>query len=149
MSHDADAIANALIERANRNQRPLTPMQIIKLVYICHGWMLGLYGRPLVKQHIEAWRYGPVISSVYQKLKRYGGDHVTDKISVTDVQFDPLEDDLIDQVVEKYSHLSGIYLSRMTHAAGTPWYTIWTREGQNSIIPNDLIEEHYAQKAAA
>ena len=36
-------------------------MQVLKLVYYCHAWMLGLYGRPLIRQPIEAWRYGPVV----------------------------------------------------------------------------------------
>ena len=155
MSHDARAVANVLIDRANEMGRPLTTMQIIKLVYICHGWMLGLYQRPLIHQPVEAWRYGPVISKLYHSLKRFGGGHVTERIPAEDSQFDDLEDDLIRQVVEKYSHLSGISLSSMTHAHGTPWHKVWNMEipasvvGQNPLIPNDLIEEHYAQKAAS
>lgn len=148
MAHHALAVANALIERSSAKQRPLTPMQVIKLVYICHGWMLGLYHRPLISQPVEAWRYGPVINSVYQELKKYGNSHVTDKIDVATEEFDNLEDDLINQVLDKYSSLSGIALSKLTHAAGTPWHIIWTERGKNSIIPDDLIEEHYAQKSS-
>ena len=124
-------------------------MQIIKLVYICHGWMLGLYRRSLIEQSVEAWRYGPVISKLYQGLRKYGGSRVTKEIPAKDGNFDEFEDDLIEQVFSKYSSLSGIALSRLTHAVGTPWHTIWHMVGQNSIIPNDLIEEHYAQKARA
>ena len=149
MAHDARAVANALIERANQENQPLTPMQIIKLVYICHGWMLGLYGRPLIRQSVEAWRYGPVVSALYQGLRQYGDTHVRQPISTDDGQFDEYEADLISQVWEKYKHLTGISLSRLTHAPGTPWHTIWNMQGQNSIIPQDLIEEHYARKARA
>lgn len=149
MSHDARSVANALIDWAAENQRPFTPMQIIKLVYICHGWMLGLHGRPLIFQPVEAWQYGPVISTVYQGVKQFGGSHVTGKIEARDGEFDEIESDLIEQVCDKYSRLSGIALSRLTHAQDTPWHTIWNMYGQNSIIPNDLIEDHYAEKARA
>ena len=149
MSHDARNVADALIERASQNGRPLTPMQIIKLVYISHGWMLGLYDRPLITQPVEAWKYGPVVNDVYQTFKAYGGSHVQDTIGSDREVFDAIEADLLDQVESKYGGLSGIALSRMTHAPGTPWYTIWNMDGQNAVIPNDLIEEHYAQKARA
>ena len=36
-------------------------MHAIKLVYLCHGWMLGIYGRSLIGEPVEAWRYGPVV----------------------------------------------------------------------------------------
>lgn len=149
MSHDARSVANALIGWAFENQRPYTPMQIIKLVYVCHGWMLGLYRRPLILQPVEAWRYGPVISVVYQGVKQFGGSYVTGKIEAQAGDFNEIERDLIEQVCAKYSHLSGIALSRLTHSAGTPWHTVWHKAGKNSIIPIDLIEEHYAQKARA
>ncbi len=149
MPHDSRAVANVLIKEASDKNNPLTPMQIIKLVYICHGWMLGLYGRPLIKQPVEAWRYGPVIGNLYQGLKKYGSSHVTAAIPARDGDFDEFEADLTEQVRNKYSHLSGIALSRLTHAVGTPWYTTYHMEGQNSIIPDDLIEEHYMQKAKA
>lgn len=147
MSHDARVIANNLIGRANDANCPLTPMQIIKLVYICHGWMLGLYGRPLIVQPVEAWRYGPVVDDLYQSLKKYGSSHVPKRIADQEGDLDEFELDLVRQVAEKYWHLSGVALSRLTHAPGTPWDIVYNQHGQNSFIPNDLIEDHYAQKA--
>lgn len=151
MAHDVRAVANALIEKSMRDNRPLTPMQIIKLAYICHGWMLGLYHRPLINNTVEAWRYGPVVGELYQALKWYGSGYVSQPIGMAPEfeQLDPQETDLIEQVWEKYGQLSGIALSRLTHAAGTPWFRTWHAHGQNAPIPNDLIEEHYAQRARA
>ena len=145
MAHDAMALANRLIDQS---EHPLTPMQIIKLVYICHGWMLGLYKRPLIRQPVEAWRYGPVVSDVYQGFKRYGGEHIREPTGFNaEEEFDEYEEDLYRQVVEKYGDLSGIALSSITHATGTPWHIVWHRNGQNAVIPNDLIQEYYTQKA--
>ena len=73
MKHDARSVANSLIEKSIEAGSCLTPLEIIKLVYFCHGWMLGLYRRPLIKQNVQAWRYGPVVADVYHCLKQHGG----------------------------------------------------------------------------
>lgn len=147
MSHDARVVANSLIKRACDDSSPLTPLQVVKLVYFCHGWMLGLYKRPLIRQHVRAWLYGPVVAEVYRILKRYGGMPVEVEIKVPEESFDEQEGDLISQVYLGYGSLTGIELSQLTHAPGTPWYKVWYEEGQNAIIPNLLIQKHYTEKA--
>ncbi len=151
MKHDARTIANSLIERGVEAGSYLTPLEIIKLVYFCHGWMLGLYRRPLIEQNVQAWRYGPVVADVYHCLKKHGGDPVANPIqfsrSMPQEDFDEFESDLVRQVYDVYGHLGGITLSRLTHAPGTPWHTVWRSEGKNSTIPNALIQDHYAAKA--
>ncbi len=150
MAHDAGVIANMLIKLGAEKNRPFTPMQIIKLVYICHGFMLGLYHRPLIIQPIEAWKYGPVIETLYASMRKYGGSHVTKEIR-TGLSFkskgklDEYEQDIVEQVFNKYSYLSGIELSTLTHQEGTPWYIVWhERGGKRGIIPNDIIESYYS-----
>ena len=142
-THDARAIANALIRRGIKRKQPRDPLQVIKLTYLCHGWMLGLYHRPMSTQPVLAWRYGPAIPVVYHEVKRYGRKPVLSLIRWQDEGFDGLEDDLIEQVFDAYGQFSGIDLSMMTHAKGTPWHQIWHREGKNAEIPNSLIEEHF------
>ena len=151
MKHDARTVANSLIEKSIEAGSHLTPLEIIKLVYFCHGWMLGLYRRPLIEQNVQAWRYGPVVADVYRSLKKHGGDPVADPIQfggpTLQKAFDEFESDLIRQVYDVYGDLGGITLSRLTHAPGTPWHTVWRNEGKNSTIPNALIQDHYAAKA--
>ena len=150
MTHDARAVANALFDKSQDAERYLTPLQIIKLVYFCHGWMLGLYGRALISQPVEAWLYGPVVVDVYRNLRKYGGNFVTDRIKRGgNAEFDDDEADLINQVHSEYGPLSGIELSKLTHAPGTPWHEIWHQSGRNSIIPNGLIGRHYARIASS
>lgn len=149
MAHDARAVANALFDKSHYAERYLTPLQIIKLVYFCHGWMLGLYERALISQPVKAWLYGPVVVDVYRDLRRYGGKPVTDRIGrVDNTEFDDDEADLIGQVHSEYGPLSGIELSKLTHAPGTPWHKIWRQSGRNSTIPNKLIRRHYAKIAS-
>ena len=147
MLHDARSVGNELIRRAHEAERDITPMQVLKLVYYCHAWMLGIYGRPLIRQPIEAWRYGPVLPDVYRSLRQCGRDPIPLLIdNVPDEHYDHQERHIIDQVWEQYGPLTGLQLSSLTHAPGTPWHTTWRKWGQNSIIPNTLIERYYRRE---
>ena len=123
--HDARNVANEFIRRASESGGQFTHLQVQKLVYYAHAWMLGLYGRPLIEESFEVWRYGPVVSSVYYCLSHYRGSPITEAIPLhqSDKEpYDHLEEDIINQVYSKYGHLSGLELSSQTHAPGTPWH---------------------------
>jgi uncharacterized phage-associated protein len=144
--HSARQVANRLLHLAQAEGRTLTPMQIIKLVYLCHGWMLGLYGRPLIEDEIQAWAYGPVIRDLYEVVRQFGSGPVRGPLSerTQPLPFDDKEEDIIQQVYQGYGGMSGPALSRLTHAQGTPWSMTYEMLGQNSIISNDLIQDHFA-----
>ena len=55
---------------------------------------------------------------------------------------------MIRQVHEQYGILTGVQLSRLMHAPGTPWHEVWYGPGRNSTIPNHLIQKHYQDMAA-
>lgn len=144
-THDSRSIANRLIERAYGEDSPFTPLQVIKLVYFCHGWMLGLYERPLIIHPVMAWRYGPVVAEVYHSIKQYGSTPIDEQIyNIEPWNGDEKEEDVIEQVYLKYGQLDGISLSRLTHAPGTPWDHIWNAGANGAVIPNSLIQQHYA-----
>ena len=46
--------SSRLLHLGNQSGAGLTPMQVLKLVYISHGWMLGLHQRPLFEEDVEA-----------------------------------------------------------------------------------------------
>ena len=143
--HDSRVIANRFLQLAREHGQTLTLMQVLKLVYIAHGWMLGLYGRALIADPVEAWKYGPAIPKLYEKLRHYGGNAITDFISQPLVAA-PLgeeEEDIVSQVYDLYGQMTGFQLSEITHAPGTPW-SITNARGEYSLeIPQDLIEDYY------
>ena len=146
MEHDARSVANKIIELAHENGEDVTPMKVNKLVYFCHAWMLGLYHEPLLSEPIEAWKYGPVVSSVYDSLRRYGGYPVTRPITAApQEEYNENEEDLINQVWNKYGKFHAYQLLSMTHRQGTPWHQIWFRLGAFAPIPDPLIEQYYMQ----
>jgi len=147
-THDARSIAKVLIQMGIKSSSPKDPLQIIKLTYLCHGWMLGLHSKSLSAQPVEAWQYGPVIPDVYHGLKHFGNSLIySANVPFYDSEFDETEYDLISQVSDVYGDFTGIQLSQITHAVGTPWHTIWHQYGRNTIIPNNLIQEHFSQLA--
>lgn len=75
--HDPKAVANYILDCGKEDGETLSPMKLIKLVYLAHGWNLGLTGEPLITEHVQAWRYGPVIPSIYHDFKEYGNQVVT------------------------------------------------------------------------
>lgn len=144
VNHDAREIANWFIIYGDL----LNPMQIIKLVYMSHGWMLGLQDRPLFRQNAAAWRYGPTIPDLFHELKIYGNLPVENPIKgVVEQTLDDIEVDIIQQVNELYGGFSGVRLSRITHVDGSPWHQIWTKYKRNAIIPNGVIKEYYRNLA--
>lgn len=87
----------------------------------------------------------------YRSLRRYGGEPVRRPIDlesagVTERPYDPCAVNIINQVSEKYGHLSGSELSAVTHAIGTPWHQVWTKHGRNAVIPDPIIEDYYSQQ---
>ena len=148
MIYDSRHIANLLIELARTRGELLTPMQLIKLVYIAHGWMLGLYHRPLVKDEVQAWQYGPVIPSLYNALRKYRSQAVTELIPASRTRIDESAQNILDQVYDRYGRMSGPALSRLTHAAGTPWDHTYVPGSFGIVIPTDMIEDYYAQLGA-
>jgi uncharacterized phage-associated protein len=148
MMHDSNLIANRFLELASGNGDTLTPMQVLKLVYIGHGWMLGMYGVPLISDDVQAWKYGPVIPRLYNAVKDFRDNPVQGTLAVRDCP--PLIDieiDLISQVYNQYGSMTGPSLSRLTHQPGTPWALTYREGVHGLVISNDLIEEHYNQLA--
>lgn len=164
MAHSSLAIANEFIQRGlEPGARPLTHMQIQKLVYLSHGWSLGAAGLPLIEDQVEAWKFGPVIRKVYAALSRCGDAPVTREIHVGDdtifyrgddrgdVVSEPLtvaEDEILQLVWNSYGHLPAFKLSALTHQPGTPWSKTYA-VGVNRVIPEELIAEHFRQLMAA
>lgn len=148
MSHSSVAVARYLLDQASKAGRPLSPMKLVKLVYIAHGWMLGLYGRPLIREDVEAWKYGPVIRELYHEVKRFRHHPIPPAALVPgegESDFGEYEKSVMDQTFDIYGRRTALQLSQMTHSPGTPWDVIYNEIGNSFAIPGDLIEDHYAR----
>lgn len=144
---DARIVANRFLELARESGRTLTPMQLLKLVYIAHGWTLGLTARPLINQQVEAWQYGPVIRDLYNATRNYGGGPITAPIAAFPEPLAADQNDMIKQVYDIYGKMGGIALSNITHMADTPWANTYRPGNFGTVISNDVIAAHYQRLA--
>lgn len=147
--HDARAVANAILAEAKKRGKSLTLMQLIKLVYLSHGWSWALLGRPMVKSSVQAWQYGPVYPEVYSAFKEYGSNPIAGpaRARLTGVVYSEVFDqddmDVIDAVLDGYGDLHAFQLSNMMHRPGTPWSVTFDKGGAYSEIDEREIRQHY------
>lgn len=155
MAYDPAIVANAVLWITKERGLSVDHMKLQKLVFFVHAWSLALHGESVVDERPEAWTYGPVFDSLYQRLKGYGrapidayvptfnpvnGTHVA---MVPDRQ-DSKTWDMVKQVVDRYGSFNALQLSALSHEPGGPWEV--TRSQKASQIPNDLITSFYRQK---
>lgn len=144
---DARSVANRFLELADAQARALTPMQVLKLVYIAHGWNLALNDGPLIDQQVEAWQYGPVIRDLYQAMKGFGGGTVAGPLRTgygsNAADMNDRERHIVDEVYRLYGRMSGPQLSRITHAPNTPWSDTYRPAVHGCVISTDQIADHY------
>ena len=71
---DPKAVANKFLELGERDGvSDITPMKLLKLVYIAHGWHLALSEgkKPLVNEASEAWKYGLSLIHISEPTRPY------------------------------------------------------------------------------
>jgi uncharacterized phage-associated protein len=126
MPYSAIDIANYFVNRSIKDGPPLTPMQVVKLVFFAHGWNLGLTSEPLINEPVQAWKFGPVVPSVYFAFQGYG-DRPIDKAApyfsfLSDApEIDEKDESFLDSIYDDYGPYSGGQLSTITHEEGSPW----------------------------
>jgi uncharacterized phage-associated protein len=149
-SYSPSVIANYFITGYGDGEN-LTPMKVIKIVYISYGWFLALTnGKRLVNEKPQAWNLGPVFPSLYHSLKKYGSLHITEPIPLT---YGESPEKITDKTIKKfldiiwraYGKYDAITLSSITHTEDTPWSEVFP-SGFNVTIPDSLIQKHYQLK---
>ncbi len=142
--YDVLSVADAILRIAKAKGKQLTPMQLVKLTYIAHGWSLAIRNVDLFRNRIEAWKYGPVIPDLYQATKQYGRSPIPLDLIGDDADFPVNPDDkrFLEEIFDAYGHLDGIRLSYLTHQAGTPWTEAYVPD-LNAEISDASITEHY------
>lgn len=138
-------VANFFIEVGKMNEgSEMTNARINKLLYFAQGWYLVKTGKPLFDEKIEAWEYGPVVSSIYQAFKVCGRNIITDTLGDFDIE--NIDDDMVEfltDVFTNYSNYSTSALINLTHKDGSPWDKVYIQD-KNKIIPIKLIKDYFS-----
>lgn len=140
MSYDPRALANLMLDEADRRGIRISNLGLQKLLYFAHGIHMKRGRGPLVSGYFEARQYGPVHPAVYRAFKKNGAE----PIAVRAVKRDPLTGrtkelplpddmtviDLVSDVVRHFGPMSPGRLVDLSHAKGSPWVLVGTKRGQ-------------------
>ena len=141
-------VAEHVLWLRGRADLETTPMHVLKIVYVCHGWMLAVDDEALITEPVEAWTYGPVVPTVYHRYKRYGAQSIFEDVDDRSGELGESAQALMGVIEEAYRPYTAAQLSALTHQPGTPWDVTRRRHGIGAVIPNELIQEHFSELLA-
>lgn len=159
MKDNALSIANYFIELARKDNMEIKPLRLMKLVYIAHGHMLAMMDRSVLDPRfdkVEAWKYGPVVPSVYHSFKHFKDQPITEKTVLLAGEengsanfVEPMLQDeeakmICKYVWNRYKNYSDSELVTLLHRKGSPWETVY-RAGENVPIPDEYTRVYYRQ----
>ncbi|MFR8234028.1 MAG: Panacea domain-containing protein [Clostridia bacterium] len=140
-----------------------TQLKLQKLVYLCFADYLCDTGKQLFTDKIYAFKYGPVVDTVYKRYKEYGYKPIeqeTEDIDNKNIFEMPAKSRIIfaedgtgkilsiDKTLRKYGSLSASQLVDLTHKEKTPWFKTFkgTEEVYSSIDPDIIKQYHIHEK---
>ncbi len=151
MSYLAATIANEFLRLGERDGIPIGPMKLQKLVYLAHGWHLAFLGTPLIHESIEAWKYGPVVPSLYRQFREFRSDPITRLADGPEMPLIVEDRKLIEAVWDKYKNNTPLQLSMYTHEAGYAWDLArrgHEQDWNSPHIPDYLILDEFRRRAS-
>ncbi|MBS6025853.1 MAG: DUF4065 domain-containing protein [Paeniclostridium sordellii] len=136
-------IANYIINKCIDLGRPITNLQLQKILYYVQGeFIKQTGGKELFYNEISAWQYGPVVPDVYFEFNTYSASDLNTKIDTSELP--KAIKRIIDPVIEEKSLLSAWKLVEYTHRE-KPWLESYV-EGQKNIIDLEKMRRHFLSK---
>ncbi len=124
----AEIASNNIINRGKKDSINISPMKLQKLLYFTYALYLHKTGEPLFADRFETWKYGPVVSSVFQEFKEFKDRPITryatsgsqpPRMIDEDVSVDFKE--CLDVVWDVFKRYTGTDLSKITHIDNLAW----------------------------
>lgn len=139
--------AKFFVMLANRQDDDfITNLKLNKLLYYAQGAFLARTGKPLFDEKIEAWKYGPVVPSVYERYKVCGHAPIQlgegEEVEASDFTVEEL-DALLDTARE-FGKYTGSTLVDMTHAPDSPWSKAYTGD-YHVEIPREEMRAYFVK----
>ena len=155
--YDPRAIANLMLDEADRRGWKITNLALQKLLYFAHGIHLTKKKEPLVSGYFEAWQYGPVHPAVYRAFKPSGSAPISTRAVAKDPLTGKVRDltkptdlgviDLVSDVTRSYGHLPPGRLVDLSHAKDSPWSVVVDKARTDVAfgmrIPDDVIMDRF------
>ena len=155
--YDPRAVANLLLDLADRRKMTVSNLTMQKLLYFAHGTSLMQGRGKLVSGYFEAWQFGPVHPAVYRAFKSHGRNPITtramsqDPVTGVPRQIAAVDDvDVEDQlllVLKSYGVMTPGRLVDISHAKDSAWDYIMNKARSEVAfglrIPDDVISSRF------
>lgn len=134
-------VAKYIIDFNNRSDTPVSNIQLQKILYYVQMNFYGHLNKPAFYEDIEAWRYGPVVRSVYDKYSVYGASDICLMYPEVRRIFSGQESEIADWVITACIDVGAWSLAEKSHIKGGPWDKTYRGGlGDKKVIPKeDLI----------
>lgn len=139
---DVKGIAEYMITESFKAQRPISNLQLQSLLYLVQGEALKAHGAIAFQEDIQAWDYGPVVRSIYNRFRVHGAGPICETYE-TDGICEELRG-VIDEVLEENAGKSAWDLVQIIHRRGTPYKEAWA--AGRPAIPVVHMAEYYREK---
>ena len=116
-----------IIQQTNKNNKPVSNLQIQKLLYFAHANS----GATLIDDKFEAWKNGPVVREVYNELRINGADKIIN-IQNTDINPTDKEKEILDNTIKQYENRGAWEMVKLSHSENGAW-----RKTANEFINPD------------
>ncbi|HJG38009.1 Panacea domain-containing protein [Enorma phocaeensis] len=145
----ANDAARFMVNLCINDGQPISNLQLQKILYFCQLESYRRSDAPLFSDDFEAWRYGPVIPSVYRLFSIFGGLGINRKVKEHG-SLSNGERELVQSVTRRLRGLRPWELVAKTHSSGSPWDIIYgDGSGAGDVIPKKLIRESVYSSCAA
>lgn len=142
----AKQVAKLFLAWACEDGDLLTNLKLQKLLYYAQAWHLVNFQKPIFRDPLRAWALGPVVSSIYADLKKYGATPIPYKPSGS--EDDPFAKSQLAFLRECYvvfSNFSASQLVSMSHNE-LPWIDTWNDGmGMNCEISHASMKKFYSE----
>ncbi|MDW3988281.1 DUF4065 domain-containing protein [Staphylococcus saprophyticus] len=124
-------LANHILYRANKLNKPITNLQLQKVWYFTLGYLINQGYKKKAEEEFEgsnlqAWLYGPVVPELYEKYKEYKSTPIQDQGCEVGVYTEAEIQDMIDKLIM----MNPFTLVDMSHT-----HTLWV-ENKKAIENN-------------
>lgn len=135
-------VADYIVERSANLGRPVTNLQLQKILYYVQLNFLRAFDKYAFEDDILALRHGPAVKEVYDKYNIWGRNEIVPR-AVQSAKETFLEKDreLIDRVTDACLLLDPWELVERSHKVGGPWQQSF--DGSlDKVIPKEIMQRY-------
>lgn len=140
--YNAVDVAGYIVGRCANSGRPVTNLQLQKILYYVQINFLRAFDKYAFEDDILAWRHGPAVKEVYDKYSVWGRHEIVPRaVQAAKETFLEKDRELIDRVTDACLLLDPWELVERSHKVGGPWQQSF--DGNlDKVIPKEVMRKY-------